>query len=82
MPALLIPLMLTSCAGSIDAPAVTLPPVPACLTSPAVVPEPQVGEPLAVIAARERAGRLDNARKLACGVDAWLALQAAIGGTP
>jgi hypothetical protein len=44
---------------------VALPPLPTC-AQPVEVAAPAVGEPLLLIAARERAGRLEANRNVAC----------------
>lgn len=71
MPAALALATLAGCstfASPVVAP-VALPPLPACARAVDVAP-PAVGEPLVLIAARERAGRLEANRNIAC-VSSW-----------
>lgn len=71
MPAALALAMSAGC-STFASPAVApvaLPPLPAC-ARPVDVATPAVGEPLLLIAARERAGRLEANRNIAC-VSSW-----------
>lgn len=64
-------LTLASCAVSTSPPAaIALPAVPACL-APVAVAEPQAGEALIIIAARERAARLEANQRIRCGAQLW-----------
>ncbi len=63
--------MLSACAGSAAPARVNIPPVVSCLTSEAQVPDPRSREDARIVAARERAGRLENADRIRCGREAW-----------
>lgn len=54
-----------------------MPPVPACLEE-VTVPDPVAGEAAVIVAARERAGRLEANRRIRCGASLWQEARAAL----